>query len=152
MSIPGPFIWESPPPGCQPEVRPFPFSICLNVNKFNVSLNILIETICPKIWAQLLTEKAKSPLLVVHVVHHSKMPLLKLSLFTIPTSLYGVSHFNEFTVLPSKISKWMHSHWGGGGGYCLWWPIRGGSARKGYLFQASGTCTWKGRDFTSWSI
>ena len=28
--------------------------------------------------------------------------------------------------------------------------IRGGSARKGYLFQASGI--WKGRDFTSWSI
>ena len=28
--------------------------------------------------------------------------------------------------------------WGGGGGYSLQWPIRGGSARKGYLFQASG--------------
>ena len=28
--------------------------------------------------------------------------------------------------------------------------IRGGSARKGYLFQASGI--WKGKDFTSWSI
>ena len=26
----------------------------------------------------------------------------------------------------------------GGGGYSLQWPIRGGSARKGYLFQASG--------------
>ena len=25
-----------------------------------------------------------------------------------------------------------------------------GSARKGYLFQASGL--WKGRDFTSWSL
>ena len=24
------------------------------------------------------------------------------------------------------------------GGYSLWWPIRGGSARKGYLSQASG--------------
>ena len=24
------------------------------------------------------------------------------------------------------------------GGYSLEWPIRGGSARKGYLFQASG--------------
>ena len=28
----------------------------------------------------------------------------------------------------------------------LYDPIRGGSARKGYLFQASGI--WKGRDFT----
>ena len=28
--------------------------------------------------------------------------------------------------------------------YSLWWPIRGGSARKGYLFQASGI--WKGRE------
>ena len=26
----------------------------------------------------------------------------------------------------------------GGGGYSLSWPIQGGSARKGYLFQASG--------------
>ena len=26
----------------------------------------------------------------------------------------------------------------GGGGYSLWWPIRGGSLRKGYLSQASG--------------
>ena len=37
-----------------------------------------------------------------------------------------------------------------GGGYSLWWPVRGGSVRKGYLFQASGI--WKGRDFTNWSI
>ena len=36
------------------------------------------------------------------------------------------------------------------GGYSLKWPIRGSSARKGYLFQASGI--WKGRDFTLWSI
>ena len=35
----------------------------------------------------------------------------------------------------------------GGGGYSLQWPIRGGSARKGYLFQASGIK--KGRNFTS---
>ena len=28
------------------------------------------------------------------------------------------------------------------GRYSLWWPIRGGSARKGYLFQSS--CIWKG--------
>ena len=28
-------------------------------------------------------------------------------------------------------------------GYYLCWPVRGGSARKGYLFQASGL--WKGR-------
>ena len=38
----------------------------------------------------------------------------------------------------------------GGGRYSLWWPMWGGSARKGYLFQASGIR--KGRDFTSWSI
>ena len=36
----------------------------------------------------------------------------------------------------------------GGGGYSLWWPIQRGSARKGYLFQASSV--WKGRDFTCW--
>ena len=30
------------------------------------------------------------------------------------------------------------------GGYYLCWPVRGGSARKGYLFQASGI--WKGRE------
>ena len=35
-------------------------------------------------------------------------------------------------------------------GYSLWRLIRGGSAWKGYLFQASSI--WKGRDFTSWSI
>ena len=35
-------------------------------------------------------------------------------------------------------------------GYVLWRAIRGGSACKGYLFQASGM--WKGWDFTSWSI
>ena len=41
---------------------------------------------------------------------------------------------------------------GGGGeeGYFLLWPIRGGSARKGYLFQPLGL--WKGGDFTSWRI
>ena len=38
----------------------------------------------------------------------------------------------------------------GGGVYSLKRPIRGGSARKGYLFQASGI--WKGRDFTRCSI
>ena len=38
----------------------------------------------------------------------------------------------------------------GGGGNSLWRPIGGGSARKGYLFQASGI--WNGRDFTSWKI
>ena len=32
----------------------------------------------------------------------------------------------------------------------LWWPIRGGAARKGYLFRSSGI--WKGRGFPSWSI
>ena len=36
------------------------------------------------------------------------------------------------------------------GGYSLWWPIRTGSARKGYLFQASGIR--KDRGFTSWNI
>ena len=34
----------------------------------------------------------------------------------------------------------------GGGGYSLSWPIWGGCAGKGYLFQASGMR--KGRDFT----
>ena len=29
-----------------------------------------------------------------------------------------------------------------GGGYSLWWPIQGGSARKGYVFQTSDI--WKG--------
>ena len=38
----------------------------------------------------------------------------------------------------------------GGRGYSLWWPIRGGFARKRYLFQASDI--WKRRDFTSWSV
>ena len=33
----------------------------------------------------------------------------------------------------------------GGGGYSVWWPIRGGSTQKGCLFQASGI--WTGRDF-----
>ena len=36
------------------------------------------------------------------------------------------------------------------GGDFLGWPIRGGSTRKGYLFQASAI--WKGTDFTLWSI
>ena len=36
------------------------------------------------------------------------------------------------------------------GGYSLWRPIQEGSARKGYLSQASGI--WKGRGFSSWSI
>ena len=36
---------------------------------------------------------------------------------------------------------------GGGGGYPLQGPKREGSARMGYLFQASGIR--KGRDFTS---
>ena len=36
------------------------------------------------------------------------------------------------------------------GGYFLWWPIGGGFALKGYLFQASGIRN--GRDFSSWSI
>ena len=36
---------------------------------------------------------------------------------------------------------------GWGGGVLPIMPIRGGSARKGYLFQASGIK--KGRDFTS---
>ena len=34
--------------------------------------------------------------------------------------------------------------------YSLWRAIREGSARKGYLFQASGI--WKSWDFTSWII
>ena len=38
----------------------------------------------------------------------------------------------------------------GGGGYSLQWPIRGGYARKGDLFQASGIL--KGRDFTKSEI
>ncbi len=38
----------------------------------------------------------------------------------------------------------------GPGGYSIYWPIRGGSPRKGYLFQASGIS--KGRDFTSLGI
>ena len=37
-----------------------------------------------------------------------------------------------------------------GGRYSLRWLIRGASARTGYLFQTSGT--WKGTDFTTWSI
>ena len=37
-----------------------------------------------------------------------------------------------------------------GGRYTLWWPIRGGTARKEFLFQASRI--WKCRDFTSWSM
>ena len=37
-----------------------------------------------------------------------------------------------------------------GGRYSLWWPIRGGTARKGFLSQASRI--WKCRDFTSWSM
>ena len=39
--------------------------------------------------------------------------------------------------------------WGVGGGGSLYdgWPIRGGSARKGYLFEALGIR--KGRDYTS---
>ena len=39
---------------------------------------------------------------------------------------------------------------GGGGGYSLQWPIRRGSTRKGYLFQASGIR--KVMDFTRWRI
>ena len=35
-------------------------------------------------------------------------------------------------------------------GYSLSWPIRGGPARNGYLFKASGI--WKGKDFTLSSI
>ena len=37
-----------------------------------------------------------------------------------------------------------------GGRYSLRWLIRGASARTGYLFQTPGT--WKGTDFTTWSI
>ena len=37
-----------------------------------------------------------------------------------------------------------------GGRYTLWWPIRGGTARKEFLFQASRI--WKCRNFTSWSM
>ena len=36
------------------------------------------------------------------------------------------------------------------GGYSLKWPIRKGSTRKGYHFQALST--WEGWDFTCWSI
>ena len=39
---------------------------------------------------------------------------------------------------------------GRGGGGLPMMACTGGSARKGYLFQASGI--WKGRDFTRWSI
>ena len=39
---------------------------------------------------------------------------------------------------------------GGGGNSLHYVGLRGGSTRKGYLFQASGI--WKSRDFTSWSI
>ena len=38
----------------------------------------------------------------------------------------------------------------GGGGELPMTAYGGGSARKGYLFQASGI--WNGRDFTSWRI
>ena len=38
----------------------------------------------------------------------------------------------------------------GGKAYSLLWPLRRGSARKGYFFQASGI--WKSRDFASWGI
>ena len=64
------------------------------------------------------------------------------------TAVEGVSSFE------SKAGKWNQPRGvtiemkaseqvgGGGGRYSLWWPIRVGSARKGYyLFQASGI--WK---------
>ena len=54
-------------------------------------------------------------------------------------------------ILPFVFYCWPFSpSFAPGGRYSPWWPIWEGSARKGYLFQASGI--WKGRDFTRWSI
>ena len=58
------------------------------------------------------------------------------------------THFNFLPNLSVKTLKLTKSSGGGGGeGYSLQWPIWGGSARNGYLFQASGIL--KGMDFTS---
>ena len=52
----------------------------------------------------------------------------------------------------SELRRWIISQllrsywvrpWPPRGRYCLWWPIRGGPARKEYLFQVSGK--WKGK-------
>ena len=65
------------------------------------------------------------------------------------TAVHSQNHF-----LCRSIKDWWCLYflpWGGGGGrYSMWWSIRGGSARKRHLFQASGV--WKARDFTSWNI
>ena len=76
------------------------------------------------------------------------------AVFKIDLHLWGLSVVSGKRVLGlyleevTELRRWFKPE--RGGGYSLWWPIRGGSARKGYLFQASGI--WKGRDFTSWSI
>ena len=46
----------------------------------------------------------------------------------------------------SRVLLWKFSAIEAAGGYSLEWPIRGGSAPKGYLFHASGT--WKRKNFT----
>ena len=46
------------------------------------------------------------------------------------------SVITEVTVQNTEMNT--HQHPGRGWVYSLYWPIRGGSAQKGYLFQASG--------------
>ena len=62
---------------CQPEVRPSPFFICLDANKFVLlSFFSLIKTIYPRVWTKPLPSDSKSPLPVD--VRRSKTLLLKL--------------------------------------------------------------------------
>ena len=92
-----------------------------------------------------------SPLAIFQMIWKLTIPSLSSWWFAVYyTAVEGVSGFE------SKAGKW-NQPWGvtiemkaseqvGGGRYSLWWPIRVGSARKGYyLFQASGI--WKGRGF-----
>ena len=60
-----------------------------------------------------------------------------------PTTSYAIFYIMFMHKISSQVS-------GGGGEYSLWWPVRGGSARKGYLFQVSGI--WKSAEFTTRSI
>ena len=71
---------------------------------------------------------------------------LSLSEETDAASLINHQKITTLTAINTDFFYWRPR----GVGYSLYWFIWGGSARKGYLFQASRI--WKGRDFISWSI
>lgn len=146
-----------------PQVYPW------NVTGFNVSSTAIYlqwSPIPPEMVAGILREYR----IVLDELTYDNVPIrrhtIRLSSDNLFVNLTGLSKYRNYTIELQGISKFfgvssppiiiitdedgkkhVHEY---AGKYSLLSPVRGNSARKGCLFEASGI--WKGRDLGCWSI